>query len=370
MEKIDFLIVGAGISGLFMGFLFEYHKFNFKIIERDKQFDSRHGYSLTLQAETKKILTEFNLLENIQEIASNTKENLFINGNNKEIIYQDTIEKFNIPIPRQSLRELFHDRLSKNCIDWGKNIIDIIQLTSGQIIIRCSDGTEYQCKYLLGCDGIHSRVRKRFLPQCKLNYLNLVISCGLFKLSDLHKNDQMFFLKRNIQFVDGKNKLFSKPFNNEYYMWEATYQQNYTDEQYSSTFNDIMKIVTDWNISSLFYAIKSTIPQSITHHTLVDYIPNIDIIMNMPRNIFLLGDSLHPMTPSIGMGANEAIMDCYQLIKYLVSNKNNLENVFKIYYQEVIYRNSKTVEKSRRHTLFYQSENVIDPDKFYQFKKN
>lgn len=62
METVDILIVGAGISGLALGYFLQ--QIPCKIIERDTDLNGkRQEFSLTLQYNTKNILSEYGLLD-------------------------------------------------------------------------------------------------------------------------------------------------------------------------------------------------------------------------------------------------------------------------------------------------------------------
>ena len=117
MRKI--IIVGAGISGLSLAhFLQKGEKYDVTILERDTEFNSeRQGFSLTMQANTEQILKEYNLYDEIRSLGLGVTTQVFLT-NTGEVLYQNTendTRRFNYPLPRQSLRKVFLDKLITSC---------------------------------------------------------------------------------------------------------------------------------------------------------------------------------------------------------------------------------------------------------------
>lgn len=84
----------------------------------------------------------------------------------------------------------------------------------------------------------------------------------------------------------------------------------------------------------------------------------------------IIGDSVHPMAPYIGMGANEALYDSYLLSKLIMTtdNLNGLAGFILQFHLDMSVRASKSVVKSRQNVKFYHSYNAVDKEKFYKFK--
>src|SRR5947199_252776 len=115
---------------------------------------------------------------------------------------------------------------------------------------------------------------------------------------------------------------FSKPFDNEFHMWEITFPLNENESEYvklskKEIFDKIIELAKDWNDTRFYYFLKLTHIYNLIIHPIYDHIPTFKELEKIPKNIILVGDSIHPMSPFIGLGANEAIYDCYELVKIL-----------------------------------------------------
>lgn len=366
---IDFLIVGGGISGLFIGMLLERNNYSCKILERDQTLDSRkQGFSLTMQEPIKNIFNEYGLLKEMMDLGKQSNQKIFCKSCG-DIMRQSNIDKFNCPVPRQSLRKIFSSKLKEHTLEFNKRV-NLIENFDQYISINCDDGSNYKCKVLIAADGVNSTIRNHFLPDIKLTKFNVKNTYGLFDLNMLHQKDYQFIKNNTIQILDGSARLFSKPYNDDYQMWELTIR---TDDGENSiepetAFNDCLSIVKQWINPTPYYAMLQTDPTSIITHSLFDYVPKHSDLESLPKNVVFIGDSIHPMAPTIGMGANEALVDCYEFITEL--NKNTDYNTaIENYHQKMVDRTSLTVKASRDHMDFYHSYETLDPHKLADFKK-
>lgn len=372
-EINDFLIVGGGISGLFMGYLLQKNGFKCKILERDESLETRRqGFSLTMQGRTEKIFREYGLLDELYENGSFSNQKIFYNGNG-EILHKSGMRNFNYPVPRQKLREMFYKRLETDTVYWNKNVSKISH-NYDSVQVECTDGTCYRCKTLIGCDGLNSKVRNRFIPNFELKDFGLVNIYGLTDLDGLHPIEKEFFEHNTIQILDGHNRLFFKPFDVNTQMWELTYPHNKnskSDQKFISTSNAcsiVLQLTKQWKLPIVYNAIKSTNISDIIVHPLYDHVPTKEELDNLPENVVLIGDAVHPMSPSIGLGANEAISDCYDFINLLVKCRGDMELVSREFKHNLLYRTTKTVLKSRENMEFYHTIDAIDKEKLANFK--
>ncbi len=368
---VDFLIIGGGISGLFMAYLLQKNNYSCKILERDNGIDSRkQGFSLTMQGQTEDIFRENGLLEEMYEYGCVTNTKVFCNTDGK-ILHESNMRNFNYPLPRQKIRHMFYSKLSKNTVEWNKLVINIDHYVD-MVMVQCSDGSKHRGSYLLVCDGIHSSCRKCLLPKLKLNEFGLINIYGLFNLNSLSHTDADFFRGRTIQILDGHHRLFSKPFDNQMQMWELTYYPNEYNKIILSpieALNNALGVTSQWSNTAPFNAITVTNIDDIIVHPLYDLEPQLSLIDSIPKNIVFFGDSIHPMAPFIGMGANEAIADCNDFLKELLLNNTNIRLAISNYHEKMIIRTKKSVAKSRENVNFYHSVDATCIDKLSVFKQ-
>ncbi|KFX98096.1 hypothetical protein O988_04534 [Pseudogymnoascus sp. VKM F-3808] len=185
------LIIGAGVTGLLLAQAIRKRNqnsnpsINFSIYERDADPLARGGgWGLTLHwalGQFKSLLPDY-LVERLHEACVDqdaaARGEL---GNFKLFNLQTGQDDFMTPssdsprhrFARENLRRLLMDGLD---IEWSKNLVDIQELNSDEVIAKFSDGTSAKGNILVGCDGSRSRVRQ-FL--CPTNYTNNIVPVRL-----------------------------------------------------------------------------------------------------------------------------------------------------------------------------------------------
>lgn len=225
---IKIVIIGAGIAGLASAYFLQSKKYSVKILERDTEFNSkRQGFSLTMQKDTRDILQEYGLLDEMFEKGYRSKKQTFYNHNG-EILYQDAtndVTRFNFPLPRQELRRLFYSKLKPNTIVWGEKITNIDATDNGCILLT-DKNERYFSDFVIAADGVNSSIRKQYYPDLNLNDLKLCNIYGIVDLSKLEKENFDVFNSSEVQILDGEHRFFSKPFDNTKQMWELTWKSS------------------------------------------------------------------------------------------------------------------------------------------------
>src|SRR4029078_974140 len=153
--------------------------------------------------------------------------------------------------------------------------------------------------YVIACDGINSLIRKKFLPNIKLNDLGLCNVYGLTDLSLLSDNDREIFNNCEIQIFDGYHIFFSKPFDKYKNLWELTWPDNNLfndlgEDTKHQSLNACKDIISTWSIDWLKEFMSKTQAQDIIVHPLFNLDPNLIDFTKLPKNIILIGDSIHP----------------------------------------------------------------------------
>lgn len=390
--NMHIIIVGAGISGLSLAyFLQQKTKHNVVVLERDVTFFSdRQGFSLTMQKTTLNILKEFGLLEQVLSCGYPSKKQIFFDHHG-QVLYENghnDADRFNFPLPRQEIRRVFFEKLTPNTVQFGIKVTDVINDNGTQSIVYEEDGQtkEKSGDLIIACDGINSTLRRKFLPQLKLHDLKLCNVYGITDLSALSKDERSFFDKTEVQGLDGHHRFFSKPFDGTKQMWELTWPLEENSPFYSiyqkllkdkTAYNEVQELaleackvaVKDWQIPHIRPFLDATKSPDVIVHPLFDFDPqelNRDLLLNaVPQGIIFIGDALHPMSPYIGMGANEALYDGY-LLSQCVDEWTICREKF---YSEMVKRSSRSVLRSRANTEFYHTPYAIDKKALWEFKK-
>jgi 2-polyprenyl-6-methoxyphenol hydroxylase-like FAD-dependent oxidoreductase len=388
MEKLaifqimKIIIVGAGISGLSLAYFLQQKGFDVTVFERDDRFYSaRQGFSLTMQSQTKEIFEKYGLIDEVQQLGHRSKRQIFFRSDG-EVLYENNDndkDRFNYPLPRQEIRRIFYDRLKDDTVKFGIKIVDL-KSTPDKVIVRTDRGIEVFADYLIACDGINSTIRRILLPEVKLNDLSLCNVYGITDLPLLTAESRQIFDNSEIQILDGVHRFFSKPYDSGKQMWELTWpikdtifaelyaRYNNGESIQDESLDACKRIVSTWPISWVNEFITVSRSSDIIVHPLFDIDPTTVNYDMLPSNVILIGDTIHAMSPYIGMGANESIYDSYNLAE-LFERSKDLQSDLREFYKQMSKRTVRSVIRSRDNTTFYHTQDAIDKRRLYEFKK-
>ena len=325
-EKV--IIIGGGVSGLFLGFFLKKHSIDFIIYERSSKQDLAQGFSLTLQGYVLQILKDYGIYDKFYELGVEVNTQSFYDTDGNLLVVNH--KNNNLPIARKNIFSILLNEI-ENHIVFSTKITDIPNKKEDQILVIC--------------DGIHSHLRQYYLPLFTFNNLNLINLYGIFNTTK--------FQKEEIQINDGRYRMFIKPYDNTRSMWELTYPYDYdktitNDSPKGDILQHVLKITNGWKFK---LPTETILESEILAHELKDHVPTLEELNSIPENTFLIGDVIHPMCPFIGKGANESIIDSFNILKVI-----NGEMTRKDYNIDMYTRSQSSVLKSRQKSYKYHFE--------------
>jgi 2-polyprenyl-6-methoxyphenol hydroxylase-like FAD-dependent oxidoreductase len=384
MQTSDiFIIVGGGIGGLALAVALQKRGFSSQIYERDLDFNSRRqGYSLTIQKNGFKALEKLGVAENVRKMGddsviagTSTYNSLggIILSKSKRRKNNDQFNNF--AVSRQYLRACLINELAADTIHWNKEIIryEAIPGDPHHVQIVFSDNTSIVGRALIGCDGVRSSIRRQMLGD-DMNYLGVWAINGISP----HHNNQ-FLINQTVQMIDGKSRLFVKPFSIDKCMWQFTFKVSQDDDLYrqlsqddnDGLLNRMKDSTRDWH-EPIPKLINDTQSCDVRAGPIFDREP-LDTISKDMECVTMLGDAVHPMSPFKGQGANQALMDAVSLVEYLVKHRgedNEVENAFFEFETEMLKRTRRYILWSRSAVKFLHTENALLPDNMSLFASN
>ena len=245
----NIVVIGAGIAGLSFAAALVKRGISCKVYEKDESFDARPGgYSLTIQQTGQKALQDLGLKEELFKLKNRCASYHTLNYSGKTITKEGRGKKHptrgNVPIPRQLLRKWFINLLPKNTIIWGEEFKNIsLNNEEKTIEIEFKSGNKIKTNFLICADGTFSNLRKQLSPNPPLKYLGYIAINGIGKLQNLIFKDCV------TQWLDGKHRIFTKPFEDDSIMWQLTFAIN--EENLNKVFSinlkksDIKQIIND-----------------------------------------------------------------------------------------------------------------------------
>ncbi|KAF2669896.1 FAD/NAD(P)-binding domain-containing protein [Microthyrium microscopicum] len=268
---------------------------------------------------------------------------------------------------RGVLRQVLMQGL-ENHVEFGKDFKDYA-ITPRGVIARFSDGSEEEGALLVAADGIRSRIRKQFLPSFSLmdtetriiygktsltldleNTLNASALNGLVLVKDASQEHALALLLETMRFKDNE---YRKDAPEDYIYWALMARK----ERFlaSTTEEEILKLSSD-QAAELARTITATwdesfrplfSAQSIAHTSILRVLsikPEIAVWNSSPY-VTLIGDAIHPMSPTAAAGATTALRDAAALVRCLSEHDINVEAAGE-YEQQMRKYAGETVAKS------------------------
>jgi len=333
------VVVGGGVGGLALGLMLHARGIKCHIYEASPRIREL-GVGINVLPHAIAELAELGLLARLDAVGIRTRELIYANRFGQEIWREPRGVEAGYKVPQFSihrghlqgvLRDAVIDRLGRTALYTGHTFLSFEQkegaakarfkkLTDGSRITASGD-------ILVGCDGIHSAVRRQLYPEeAGLKWNGVLMWRGAT-------------LARG--FLDGRTMIVGGGFNNKLVLypiapakngkqlinWVVTYRM--------SDGSDSPPRREDWNRHGTLDDLMPHVARFKTAHVdLVKLVKNTAAFYEYPMadrdplphwthgRVTLLGDAAHPMYPVGSNGASQAILDARCLADRLVSSEH------------------------------------------------
>ncbi len=322
---MQYTIVGAGIGGLTTALVFEKLGIDYQLFEKASE-SSEVGAGIWLAPNALQVYDYLGILEEVTD-AGNIINHITVGQSDFTPLSdqsQDRIEEIfgftTVAIHRATLQALLIKRIPKEKLHLGHAFKSFENLDSGKVRVHFTNQSTIDTDYLIGADGIHSKVREQLFPNSQLRYSGQTCWRGIADIEleeDLvHKGAELW--------GDSVRFGFSKVAPNTVY-WFAVAQSKPRLKDIGDVKEKLITMFSDFHplVNTL---IQSTDRQRILKHDINDLSP-----MNTwySNHVVLIGDAGHATTPNMGQGGAQAIEDAYYLGQIIKANKP--EDVFKMF---------------------------------------
>ena len=337
-------IIGAGLGGLACAIALHKKGYNVQVYEKAQDFRPVGG-GLGLLPNGSKILDviEPGIVEELKNSGCHVKETVLKNAQGETIRSNPANrfeDKYGFPLITVwwwRLQQVLASKLPPNIIHLNHCCTGFSQDDEGVDIYF--DGKEIRADLLIGADGIKSVVRANLIADGEPNYLNSVARSGVIKCKQQVLNSGEF------GFVRGHRELmYLLNVGDGDIAW--VYRHPSSDFSLSTNKDAAKSLVLDkiaqWG-KPLRSLVEETPSERILERAICDRLP---LDCWSQGRVTLLGDAAHPMSPSLGQGANSSFEDAWVLAECL-SNASDIGEALANYEQRRIPR-LKTIQTLSR----------------------
>lgn len=381
-------IIGAGIGGVALAVACLHRGIPFTLYERDKSFSDRsQGYGLTLQ-QASKAIKGFGLFS-LKEAVVSTKH--IVHTSEGKVIGEWGMRKWlpsdtnkhakhsNLHISRQALRNALLEQLDEhNKVQWGHQLLDFKE-SDNKIDLSFQVNGEIKTiktDLLVGADGIRSSVRKLLLSEATLplHYLDCMVILGICKLSALENIESTLLDSATVfQTANGKERIYIMPYDADSVMWQLSFPISEKEaKELSAKGAKYLKEEAckraNWH-APIPEIIKATLEFEISGYPVYDREILTTELLKTGKNITLIGDAAHPMSPFKGQGANQALLDALSLAREITKKCTKSSNwkeigirksILNDFETEMLSRSAIKVKDSAAAAKFLHSELVLE----------
>ncbi|KAF8858030.1 FAD/NAD(P)-binding domain-containing protein [Acephala macrosclerotiorum] len=169
------IIVGGSVAGLTLAHMFERAGIDYVLLEARDTISPQLGASIVIMPNGARILDQMGLYEELRNTIMTPMAKSFIRRSDGRLVTSNEWPKLveerlgyicGICERMQFLRSMYGQLMDKSKIRLSKKVSSI-QHNSDSVTVKCQDGTEFTGEFVIGADGIHSRVREEMQRYAK-----------------------------------------------------------------------------------------------------------------------------------------------------------------------------------------------------------
>jgi len=341
-------IIGAGTGGLCLAQGLKQDRVEVEVYERDHSPSDRlQGYRLSISATGRRALQACLPKALFEKLIANCAKPsgsvAFLDHHLNRLLVIDLPHEdrrdadSELPVSRRALRQILVEGLD-GVIRYGKKFVAFEDAPQGAVMAYFEDGSSATGDVLIGADGAGSHLRAQLLPQARRVTTGIVAVSGKLSLSNDVRRATPESVLRGPTLILGPRGCFMFASTVDYEDAEVGSGHFYDREKYvmwgfsahDTTLNlpsdldafsgqnavaAVMRLMNDWH-PSLRRLVQTADLTTVTAFAVKTSVP---IRPWTTRNVTLLGDALHNMTPFRGIGANTALRDAAALRRALVA---------------------------------------------------
>ncbi|OGM43335.1 hypothetical protein ABOM_008731 [Aspergillus bombycis] len=352
-SQLKVAIIGAGLGGLTLAHSLKKSGIDFTIFERDHATDARpQGYRIKVHGDTTAALRAVLGKDLWQDFEQTCGETVLGETNINAITGVVTAsrkgkagfgDRDTYTVDRSMLRKVLLKGLESNNVLWRKEFTHYELQDDTTVVAHFQDGTTAKANLLIAADGTRSRVRRQYLPAHRVLdsegvciYGKTPITPALTERCPSHLFQWMTLVYDNapamesIIIGDNPITLFMEPMRfphrgrrddlpDDYVYWALLFRKRLlasTEEELEELLEQpgrelTLSMTSEWD-PSIHGLLELQDTRDTAAIRILSVSPDIQEWFPDPR-ITVLGDAIHVMSPTGGVGACTAIKDAYVL---------------------------------------------------------
>jgi 2-polyprenyl-6-methoxyphenol hydroxylase-like FAD-dependent oxidoreductase len=322
-------IIGGGIGGLTSAIALRHFGFEPQVYEQAPALLDI-GAAIAIWPNAMRVLRKLSIAEAILEKAGEIKTIQWLDQNGRlinSVALADVVTNSPaLALHRADLQEILLEALPPDSVHLGNSFVDSIH-GDNEILVHFASGNSIETDILIGADGIHSKVRTKFLSDAPPIYRGYMVWRGIAqKLSsklpqataiELHGAGKRFGIgpvgMGRMGWWAAANAANTSTTAGERTGDRKTWKrgEQLSSRQTTDTRRELLRLFDGWH-RPVLQLIEATPSDSILKTGAFDRAPS---RVWGQQSVTLLGDAIHPMTPNFGQGGCMAIEDAMILAR-------------------------------------------------------
>jgi len=367
-------IIGGGIGGLTAALALRHFGFEPEVYEQAPALLDV-GAAIALWPNAMRVLQKLDLAKNVLAEAGVINEIRWLDQNGRAInrvSIAETSEHNSVPavaLHRANLQQMLLNALPTNSVHLGSSLVNYEQ-DEEKVSAHFANGQSSDSEFLIGADGIHSRIRTQLLDETPPTYRGYTVWRGISATTpnaippstaiELHGNGKRFGIgpvgSAKLGWWASANAANTSPKVEERTADRRVWKQgeSVASRRPTDTQRELLRLFEGW-YRPVVQLIESTPSVSILRTGAFDR-PASKVWGD--KRVTLLGDAIHPTTPNLGQGGCIAIEDAMVLAKCLQQYGADISGLRS--YETLRYtRTAKIARYSRGYGTVGQWENLF-----------
>lgn len=309
------IIIGAGIGGLSTAIAMQMRHINIKVFEAATILNPI-GAGILVPPNAMTILDRYNLAQQVRDGGKPIDSLAILDSEGKSISKTPAHYSKNgtihqtIAIHRGALQTILLNALAPGTVLTNKQCVEVSAgVTSAEATFQ--DGTKVFGEFLVGADGIHSKVRESIFPDSPLRYSGQTCWRGVSNIALPQK-----WLMQLTEVWGVGLRFGFVPIADAQVYWYATKREDAGGiDDPRNLKQQLFKLYEEF-LDPVGEIILQTDPSSIIRDDINDLAP---LTTWFSSSVILTGDAAHASTPNLGQGGAQAIEDSWVLTEKIAT---------------------------------------------------